>query len=95
MNNHLLSKYVESKVLFLHLLKKVNSHFGFRLWIFIFSAITVLSSCNTKKLAKGKEKDVKPFVIYPSPPEQARVQYLTKLSTSFLSINFGKNSSII
>ncbi len=82
MNNHLLSKNVESKVLFLHLLKKVNSHFGFRLWIFIFSAITVLSSCNTNKLAKGKEKDVKPFVIYPSPPEQARVQYLTKLSTS-------------
>lgn len=48
--------------------------------IFILSSLLIFSGCHSKKLAR--EKAARPLVIYPSPPDTARIQYLTKITTS-------------
>lgn len=61
------------------------------LWaITVFSSLISTSGCKTQKLAKEKEN--KTYIIYPNPPEQARVQYLTKFTTS---LDLGKKQSLL
>ncbi len=80
MKNLLSSEYVEFNGLYFRKLKSTQKLVGFTFWVFIFSISIILSGCKTKKLAN--ESEVKPFVIYPAPPEQARIQFLTKYTTS-------------
>ncbi len=40
----------------------------------------ILGGCQSKKALHSA--DSKPLIIYPAPPEQARIQYLTKITTS-------------
>jgi sugar lactone lactonase YvrE len=47
--------------------------------LFIFSLLTVLSSCNKLFHKKTEPRDV---IVYPEPPEQPRFQFLTKITTS-------------
>lgn len=63
--------------------KKMPSHpvnFTISLFLIIIS-ITVLNSCKLMNLSKHVEIP-KTVIVYPSPPEQTRFQYLTKITTS-------------
>ncbi len=48
-------------------------------FLLMLVSITVLSSCS---VFFAKKKTPKTFIVYPGPPEQARFQYLTKITSS-------------
>ncbi len=54
--------------------------FKYGILVFILAVLSIFSGCQSKKLAK--EKAAKPLVIYPAPPEQTRIQYLTRITTT-------------
>jgi DNA-binding beta-propeller fold protein YncE len=59
--------------------KYLNSNRNFRLHLFIaLITATTLNSCSNK-ISKTAAK---PVIVYPNPPEQARIQYLTKITSS-------------
>lgn len=56
--------------------------------LFLISAFIAFSGCKSSKTSKSKEAT--PLVIYPPPPEQTRIQYLTKI-TSTLDLDKKQN----
>jgi len=87
MNNHLFSKNLKNN---LSLFRATNS-INFSFWIFTFITMFVFEGCNTNKLAKTNDTS-KQLVIYPAPPEQARIQFLTKITSS---ADLGKRQSFL
>ena len=88
MKNHFLSEFNGFNGLFFRKLKSSNKTLGLFLCMSFLSVLTISSGCKTKKLAS--DKDSKSYVIYPAPPEQARIQYLTKITSS---ADLGKKQS--
>lgn len=49
-------------------------------FLVILTALSILSGCSSSKISK--ENAAKPLVIYPAPPEPARIQYLKRITSS-------------
>ncbi len=60
---------------------RVTNSVYYSFWIFTFITMFVFEGCNTNNITKTKD-NTKPLVIYPAPPEQARIQFLTKITSS-------------
>ena len=78
MNNSLLSILGESRKL-ISVYRRSWFLRGSTFMLFLTFSLIFLG-CRSSK--NTKDKAAQPLVIYPSPPEQARIQYLTKISSS-------------
>lgn len=61
---------------------KLNSNpiFSGFIYVLILAGSVFYSGCKTNKITKDQEP--KQYVVYPAPPDTARLQYLTKITTS-------------
>ena len=87
MNNHLFSKKLKKNLS----LFRVTNSFNYSFWIFTLIGLFVFVGCNTNKIAKTNDT-AKQLVIYPAPPEPARIQFLTKITSS---ADLGKKQSFL
>ncbi len=87
MNNHLFSKKLKKNLSLFRVTNSVNYSF----WIFTLIGLFVFVGCNTNKIAKTNDT-AKQLVIYPAPPEPARIQFLTKITSS---ADLGKKQSFL
>lgn len=56
--------------------------------IVLILALFILSACQSTRISNAKK--IKPFVIYPTPPDTAKIQFLTRISST---LDLGKKQS--